>query len=341
MDSQPLSLENQCLLHLICHLEEYTPETLASLPLHLRRRLLLNLPAVDICQLEETAVTEGIDMEVSVWKELLEKQGLTCEESSFKQYYFGEVYRDFLCGRFSSASNWLYSIPDCLGLTNWEYFQHSFPHDTRDGLYSFPSPSRYVQYSTEEHLMTQLLSVVVPTGKCKFLPEKVHITCNDFVDTDLWMRRGVVLSNLLSKLFSKVTSLVFDANYSRDVESFHVPKFILELALSKPPVALTSLIVTGTPDFVCHTVAESSKFFSPGCCIQGRRQLRSFYHQMLPCTLPYSGLTSISIQEMASFFMGKKICYTGSWSPLYYTKVHWSPLVSTAFPLRPMHSVFT
>ncbi len=153
--------------------------------------------------------------------------------------------------------------------------------------------------------MTQLLSIVVPTSKCKFLPDRVHITCNDFVDTDLWMRRGVVLSNLLRKLFSKVTSLVFDADYSRDVEVFHVPQFILELALSKPPVALTSLIVTGTPDFVCHIVADSSKFFSPGCCTQGQLQLRSFYHQMLPHTLLYSGLTSISIKGNGELLPGK------------------------------------
>ncbi len=37
-------------------------------------------------------------MEVSVWKELLEKQCLTWEESSFKQYYFGEVYRASFVG---------------------------------------------------------------------------------------------------------------------------------------------------------------------------------------------------------------------------------------------------
>ncbi len=105
MGSQPLSLEDQCLLHLIYHLEEYTPETLASLPLHLRRRLLLNLPAMDICQLEDTAVTEGIDMEVSVWKELLEKQGVTSEEPHhFKQSYVDQVYWYFFRGQYSDTS---------------------------------------------------------------------------------------------------------------------------------------------------------------------------------------------------------------------------------------------
>ncbi len=58
--SEPLSLEDQCLLHLVCHLEEYPPETLALLPLHLRHRLLVNLPAADVCQ---PAVSAGIDME--------------------------------------------------------------------------------------------------------------------------------------------------------------------------------------------------------------------------------------------------------------------------------------
>ncbi len=295
MGSQPLSLEDQCLLHLICHLEEYTPETLASLPLRLRRRLLLNLPAVDVCQLEDTAVTEGIDMEVSVWKELLGKQGVTCQEPHFKQKYVDQVYWYFFRGQFSDTSRWLFSAPDCLGVTNWAYFQHSFAPVTPDGLYSFPSPSRHVQYSTAERLMTQLLSILVPTDTCKFWPERIYIDCTQFVHSDLWKRRGVVMSNLLSEFFSKVPSLVFDADDSHDVESFNVPQFILELALSRPPVALTSLSVTGCPDFVCHTVAEASTFFSPGCCTQGRHLLHSLCHQMLPRTLPYSGLTAISI----------------------------------------------
>ncbi len=301
MVSQPLSLENQCLLHLICHLEEYTPETLASLPLHLRRRLLPNLPAMDICQLEDTAVTDGIDMEVSVWKELLEKQGMPCPESHFKKDYFDWVYIHFFREQVSDTSRLLFSVPDCLGVTNWGYVQHSFAPVSPDGLYSFPSPSRHVQYSTVECLMTQLLSILVPTDidKCKFWPEIIYIACDLFVHTDLWKKRGaVVLSNLLSGFFSRVPSLAFSVDDSQsfndDSQSFSVPQFILELALSRLPVALTSLHVTGIAAFVCHVV-EVFMFISPGCCTQGRHLLCSLYHQMLPHTVPYSGLTSISI----------------------------------------------
>ncbi len=292
-----MSLEDQCLLHLICHLEEYTPETLASLPLHLRRRLLVNLPALDVCQLEDSAIAEGIDLEVSVWKELLGKQGFSCVNASFKQKYFDEVYSEYFRGQFSVTSRWLYSAAGCLGVTNWECFPHLFAPLTPDSLYS-PFPSRHVQYCqclVQERLMSQLLSIVIPTGKSKFWPKEIYIACDDFVDIELWKRRGAILVSLLSEFFTKVSSLVFDAESIHNIESYNVPRFILELALSKPPVALTSLRVTGFLPFVIHTVDEASTFFSPGCCTQGRHPLHSFYSQMLSHTLPYSGLTSISI----------------------------------------------
>lgn len=63
----PLSLEELCLLEVINDVDRYPVELLASLPRWLRCRLLNNLPAVDLCRLDSTAVARGIDTN-KVWK---------------------------------------------------------------------------------------------------------------------------------------------------------------------------------------------------------------------------------------------------------------------------------
>ena len=50
----PLSLQQSCFLKIISDLETFPPESLALLPLTLRHKLACNLPAVDVCQLEQT-----------------------------------------------------------------------------------------------------------------------------------------------------------------------------------------------------------------------------------------------------------------------------------------------
>ena len=64
-----MELQNQCLVYIIAHLDEFTPTSLALLSTRLRCLLLVNLPAVDICQLamERTEVVHGIDMCRNVW----------------------------------------------------------------------------------------------------------------------------------------------------------------------------------------------------------------------------------------------------------------------------------
>ena len=63
-----MELQNQCLVYIIAHLDEFTPSSLALLFTRLRCLLLVNLPAVDICQLERTEVVHGIDMWRNVWR---------------------------------------------------------------------------------------------------------------------------------------------------------------------------------------------------------------------------------------------------------------------------------
>ena len=75
-----VSLQDQCLLFIVGHLfesdngDEGIPLVmLARLPLAIRRRLLLLLPVVDVCRLEDTPVTNGIVMD-EIWEALFNKR---------------------------------------------------------------------------------------------------------------------------------------------------------------------------------------------------------------------------------------------------------------------------
>ena len=61
------SLQELCFTHIVMTLEEYTDEELALLPKRFREQLLHSIPVVDVCRLEKTRFTSGIDMN-SVWE---------------------------------------------------------------------------------------------------------------------------------------------------------------------------------------------------------------------------------------------------------------------------------
>ena len=65
----PFRLQDLCLLEVINDLESYSVELLSSLPLRTRRRILNNIPVVDLYRLEDTPIAEGVDME-EVWKKV-------------------------------------------------------------------------------------------------------------------------------------------------------------------------------------------------------------------------------------------------------------------------------
>ena len=68
-----LSLVDQCFLYVILNLEEFPPNYLALLPRQIQKELLLSLPMVDVCNLEETVVVEGIEMN-DVWQSVRENR---------------------------------------------------------------------------------------------------------------------------------------------------------------------------------------------------------------------------------------------------------------------------
>ena len=99
------SLQEICLAHILWTLEEYPVDVLALLPKAIREEMLHNLPIVDICRLEDTQFTSGIDMD-SIWKELYESH-MNSElflpyspyQSRWRQKYLKRVLTIILQGR--------------------------------------------------------------------------------------------------------------------------------------------------------------------------------------------------------------------------------------------------
>ena len=81
--SYAVSLQMQCYMFIVGHLDELPSDVIALLPIGIRRKLLLIFPALDICKLEETPVTDGISMDDEIWK-------LKCNEQSTRLYRLGE-----------------------------------------------------------------------------------------------------------------------------------------------------------------------------------------------------------------------------------------------------------
>ena len=65
--AKPTSLEQQCFLHILQHLEKFSVESLSLLPLGIRQSILLSAPVADVFQLEHTRFVKSIDMD-EVWK---------------------------------------------------------------------------------------------------------------------------------------------------------------------------------------------------------------------------------------------------------------------------------
>ena len=69
----PEPLVYQCQYYILMHLEEFPVNCLSLLPLSTRKELLWQLPVADVCLLEDTKFTEGLDM-AAYWKDALDEQ---------------------------------------------------------------------------------------------------------------------------------------------------------------------------------------------------------------------------------------------------------------------------
>ena len=105
--SYPAPLQLQCLLYIVGHIDEVPCYILALLPHHIRYELLLMLPVVDICKLEETPVTIDLPLDY-MWKACMDRlpEHILCRlttpnlakteygiDLTWKECYFQEILK--------------------------------------------------------------------------------------------------------------------------------------------------------------------------------------------------------------------------------------------------------
>ena len=272
---EPLYLEDQCLIYLIRHLEDFTPQMLASLPLPVRQRLLGNLPAVDVVQIENCSIS-STDMEMRLWKGFVEErmpEYAASMKDNYKCYYFEVVSNIVLNGTFDyqCAKEMLFSVPAaCLGgmsapqdniwnpCNYWSQFELIGHPDL------MPLPTRHDQHFSRNPLsQSQLVECLMET--CQYFPKTVSISCNTFFYSDWWQGRcsGTSLGRFLSK--TKVLHLEFIRKEYGQIEKIvldGIPQFIVEAVFSNRQPVMEVLYLKGHMEYVSHAVTAMATFFS-------------------------------------------------------------------------------
>jgi hypothetical protein len=65
----PVSLEKQCLLYVVCHLEEFPADTLALLPPSILTQVVRSVTVADVCLLEKTRLADKVDFP-AIWDKI-------------------------------------------------------------------------------------------------------------------------------------------------------------------------------------------------------------------------------------------------------------------------------
>ena len=300
--ADPLSLKDQCLLHMICHLEDYSPDALALLPTRHRRTLLQNLPVVDICRLEGTAVTGGIDMSdvwQSVWHDrygvnhscsLFTAEGDNSDEE-YRELYFqhitstlfnkaGRVDNARLAFNFREVYDMLFGVPSCLGIDRWMKQEH--PLSTYSSSVTTPRHKAFKDLLDDGYSTTEAALMKAVIQLCYYYPSRVSINCKWYTQTDLWQTNQPKLQRLLKTFLSKVEHIEF---YCYDFQGHEVPRFFLKSIFSSRQRWLKSISMSGNVPFVMKVVQDVAGFCSP---LETRH--RDGTH---PC---YTGLESLEIK---------------------------------------------
>ena len=92
-------LGEQCSHYILMNLEQFSPVSLALLPLTVREEFLQCLPVADLCRLEHTAFTDGVNMD-DHWRQRTTVRDLCLPSMKFpsqKQRCYLGIARSIIC----------------------------------------------------------------------------------------------------------------------------------------------------------------------------------------------------------------------------------------------------
>ena len=357
-----MELQNQCLVYIIAHLDEFTPSSLALLSTRLRCLLLVNLPAVDICQLERTEVVHGIDMCRNVWRNVgfqrlpvRVRVKLVCltaplpTEGSplgldYKGFFFSCIssvvlsslgspkylpWYDSPCPcntqhlRYAEAS--IFAVPlNILGVQKWKKLQDSF---TVQPEYKFLAPPRYSWIADPKlrcHKESQLIDILIE--KCGILPTQVWINCESFM-RHIWQSKH--LKPLLYQFLSNILVLRTTVTLQRGPLTsgfLNVPSFLLKAILQHKKKGLRHLAIDGEEHYVLAVLHSMMTLLGP------------FIHQHTSKSIPYSGLERLEVSLESTEGGDMERCYSEASSYLASILQHQRAINSLSLQSWPLTS---
>ncbi len=205
----PLSLQDHCFLHIICHLEQYRPAQLAHLPKHWRRSLLSCIAPAHLLRLEQTAVANGIETN-PIWAEMSELTDsiwasykvLDSIEDSWRDCFIGYIYHVLFNEKNRSFA--LKRISQLLFALHKERLNHDttryLSHHIQSFFISFP-PYHLVPFRCPVSTGTDIALFLMEVGA---FPKALEIYSGIVDGTVLWRERK---NGVLGKLLSKVRSV--------------------------------------------------------------------------------------------------------------------------------------
>ena len=281
---KPLSLHDQALLYIVCNLEHLKVEALKVLPEKFRHEILINLPAIDICALEEAGVAADSN---SVWDHLCrtripQQRGYDVERNimyniyseDWRAYYFSiiihlildNVKPDNYRNKYELVLHMLLGVMDCANITNWSSYRFTYfaPIVNDRPLI----PNRHLRHLATRRSDIRFLSFMMEI--CSYRPRFLYIVCDLFGESEVYKKHA---SDLLNKLLCKVEMIVFTFDYDEQLDIFKcyrngkdknlpydAPNLILKAALSHDPPALKVLEFR---EFDAEMLGEALKIAGP------------------------------------------------------------------------------
>ena len=307
--NNPPSLQDLCFVRLISNLETFAHESLALLPWRLRQRLLVNLPAIDICKLDNTAVTKGIDVWETVciqrrsWPNWIldtakQMQSSLSTDIIWKETFFLSLTVAILNNTTNletnarsginkrSALTSLFSVPKCLGINCWDAFEHPFIFSANDRCCT---PSRYSWIAADRSQSKtdiQLLQILM--DECAFFPSCLYINCLLVCRGEVWLRRSYTFTSVFQRFVSSVQSVVIHSDFDDDGDGDpFVSTFLFDAILSQVNPDLHSVSISGDTVFIAAVLKEGSSYLAV--------EHGESAYSLQSCNIPYSGLQSLSI----------------------------------------------
>ena len=279
MASNPVSLQNQCLVYIICFLELFPVDYLALLPAAIRQRLLESLPPADLCRLERTKAAEDLASD-GIWKSHTLKYPvllLRFPTYKFKNYYnfqtekdyfFAHVFftlfnhRELRLSLFTSKRQARQKKQEFLNNVYRPLWQILTSLDSMEPKFhalcslflkapvpmSPPTPLRYLDFQSPDtaNELFKSFTLLVP-NTCRYYPKVLQIDLSTFSSTMIswYCRRN---RDFCLEMFGQVEFLYLTYTYRKicigdPLESNYLFKELCDSAAMILPAALPSLQV--------------------------------------------------------------------------------------------------